>query len=76
MRPVGLLTRQLEWNTIVDEDLQHSVVTFGYLHSNAPKSSLSVVFLVCLMNMYLSCLLLINELSLFIARVTVEVTVL
>lgn len=46
MNLLGLLTKQLEWNTIVDKDLQHSVVTFSYLHSDAPKSGLSVVFLV------------------------------
>lgn len=63
---LGLLTGQLEWNTIVDKDLQHSVVTLGYPLSNAPKSSLWVVFLMCLMNIYLSCLLLINNSFYFI----------
>lgn len=46
MNLLGLLTKQLEWNTIVDKDLQHSVVTFSYFHLDAPKSGLSVVFLV------------------------------
>lgn len=40
MSPVRLLTRQLEWNTIVDKVLLHSVVTLGYLLSNVPKRSL------------------------------------